>query len=255
VHSELDGVEMGNATEQFAEPGCVVGDEVLLGHADDAPFLAVVGTPLDAPAIDVVPDAERKVEPMCVRLFDEAVEGVEMFLLLAFGHADDADFRELRQREEIRVGRREIAGRLVREQQHERTEPTPRELVEIPFPILWAEKPILEVAAMHRVDGHGAFGDVGCFGSVENVAEGVVVRGVADGFCDVEKAIHRAPVAPARNDERPLVGASDEDAFRVRRHFLVRGEELADERGVLSADNDAVSRFRLSLAEGEGTLL
>ena len=130
VHSELDSVDAVNFSDELCQRGFGVGDEVVGG---DAPHKALCGLSqcflgagdvigLHAAAVDVIPDADRYVDSVRVRLGDQPVERGEILLLLLGRDADHAHIGEFVDVEEIRVRRREESAVFVAEDQHETVE-------------------------------------------------------------------------------------------------------------------------------------
>ena len=107
-----------------------VGHEILRRHAPHQAGVGLLGgfvgagnaAALHAAAVDVVPDADRELQPAVVRHLDQPVERGEVALLLLGRDAHHAHVGKPLHVEEIRIARREEAAVLVAEDDDQRVE-------------------------------------------------------------------------------------------------------------------------------------
>ena len=111
---------------------------------------------LDAPTVNVIPNAESDANPTLVRGFDEALERGGIASLLLSRNACELDFGILVDIEEEWIQRRHESAALISEYDHKVVDAAGCQQVEICFPVHRVVQSLFEPASLHGVRRNGA---------------------------------------------------------------------------------------------------
>jgi hypothetical protein len=161
VHAKLDRVELGHNADKLGQSGLGIRHQVLLGHTADQAGRRFLGgaigarnpAAVHAAAVYVVPEPQRYPHTAVEGHPNQAIEGIQISLLLLRGDADHAHVGELLDIEEARVCRGEKSAVLVAEDHHEAIEAVPSQRIEVARPVRLVVEPAFPIRPVHGVDG------------------------------------------------------------------------------------------------------